>query len=334
MSTEHASGAASGTLAATALEPLLAGLVDYAGTFPPAGLEVHEACEVFARAHRGRTAWICGRFAVALKDLAGVDGWLAARVDPDAPSPIGIDFDLRVPWPVTAVVGTAVGEVAGVLRGLSHRVAVEALECRAATPADVAAAAEALVPLVARATDAIVEVPADDESAWPELLDAIAEHGLRAKLRTGSIRPAEIPSTATVARFLAACARRDLALKLTAGLHRALRATRALTYEQDGPCAPMHGFVNAYAAAGLAFVHGADADALERCLEATDADAFGATDEGLVLRAHGEEALLTTDQLRDLRARRVAAFGSCSFDEPIDDLVGLGWLAPDANAAR
>jgi len=334
MSTEHASGAAPGTLAAAALEPLLTGLVDYAGTFPPAGLEVHAACERFARAHTGRTAWMASRFAVALGDLPSVDAWLAARTDADAPSPVAIDFDLGAPWPITAVVGTAVDAVADAVGELSRRVAVEALECRAATPSEVDAAADALAPLVARTTDAIVEVPVGDEDAWPALLDQIAARGLRAKLRTGSIRPDEIPSCRTVARFLAACAQRDLPLKLTAGLHRALRATRALTYEADGPCAPMHGFVNAYAAIGLAFEHGADEGALERCLACTDASAFEATDTGLVVRAHGAEAELTTAHLRTLRTRHAAAFGSCSFDEPVEDLIGLGWLAPDANAAR
>lgn len=337
MSTEHAPGAAPTTLAAGSLEPLLAGLVDYAGTFPPAGLDVERACACFAAARAGRSAWIASRFAVALGDVAAVDAWLegseaaggassGGRSEQEA-DPRAADPDR---WPITAVVGPAWDAAPAVAAAASERVRLDAYECRVASADDVAAAADALGPLVTAPTDVVVEVPGDDEATWPALLDAIAARGLRAKLRTGSVRAAEIPTSATVARFLEACASRDLPIKLTAGLHRALRAVRPLTYEADGPCGSMHGFVNAYAAAGLAFVHGLGAVALERCLDATDASAFEATDAGLLVRAHGAEALLTTDHLRELRARRVAAFGSCSFDEPVEDLIGLGWLDPRA----
>jgi hypothetical protein len=89
----------------------------------------------------------------------------------------------------------------------------------------------------------------------------------------------------------------------------------------------MHGFVNAYAAAGLAFEHRADVATVERCLLASDARSFRATAAGLSVELDGQTpAALTTDQLRELRGRFISAFGSCSFDEPLEDLRALGWL--------
>lgn len=302
-----------------ALERLLTGLVDYAGTFPPAGLAIEAACEGFARARSSSASWVAGRFAVALGDVPAVDAWLAEASDGEHGGR---------PWPLTVVIGAGWDRVAEMAGRSSERVALEAYEGRVASGAEVEAAHVALRRQVASSSDVVLEVPADREEVWPELLEAIASHGARAKLRTGSVRPTEIPTPRTVARFLAACAARDLPLKLTAGLHRALRAERALTYEPGGPCGQMHGFVNAYAAAGLALLRGAPVDTLERCLETREARAFEATASGLRIAFPGVDTTFTPEELRQLRTR-VAAFGSCSFDEPLEDLVSLGWLDPN-----
>lgn len=387
-------------LRAPALEPLLAGLVDYAGTFPPAGLALEAAAANFARYRRSPQAWILGRAAVAQGDLVALASWVREH---DAGTGL---------WPITAVVGDRWDRTAELVEAASapgRTLDVQAFECRVASADQVAGAVAALAPLAATPTaaptDVIVEVPADRPADWPPLLDAIAAAGARAKLRTGAIVAAAIPPADVVARFLVACAGRKLPVKLTAGLHHALCATRALTYEPAGPIGPMHGFVNAYAAAGLAFGHllagagagsattagtanaattnattagasavggntaganttstntagantvnaaaaqtaraaeiatrdartadtaASDAATVERCLRA-GADAFRATEHGLeiALEAGLDGAaplLLDTAHLHGLRARWIGAFGSCSFDEPLDDLCVLGWL--------
>ncbi|QDU85399.1 hypothetical protein Pla163_25280 [Planctomycetes bacterium Pla163] len=315
-------------LRAPALEPLLVGLVDYAGTFPPAGLDLEAAAANFAGYRRSKWAWVLGRAAVAQGDLSSLAAWVREH---DAGS---------APWPITAVVGERFDRTADLvaaaaeqdpaddgLAGAGPALDVQAFECRVASAADVTAAARALAPLVAAPTDVVVEVAADRPDDWAPLLDAIAAVGARAKLRTGAVVAAAIPPADVVARFLVACAARRLPVKLTAGLHHALCATRALTYEPAGPIGPMHGFVNAYAAAGLAFEHGADVATVERCLLAPDARSFRATSAGLSVELDGRApAVLTTDQLRELRGRFISAFGSCSFDEPLEDLCALGWL--------
>jgi len=44
------------------IRALCEGLVDYAGLFPPAGLDMPSACENYARYVRGDDAWMLGRF--------------------------------------------------------------------------------------------------------------------------------------------------------------------------------------------------------------------------------------------------------------------------------
>ena len=67
--------------------------------------------------------------------------------------------------------------------------------------------------------DRFVEIPLDGtRDAW---LDAIAEAGCSAKVRTGGLTADRFPSPASLAALLAACAHRGLPLKATAGLHHA-----------------------------------------------------------------------------------------------------------------
>src|SRR5437868_3433140 len=52
-----------------------------------------------------------------------------------------------------------------------------------------------------------------------DLLDDLARHGLRAKIRTGGVTPGAFPPASYVANFLRRCAERGLPFKATAGLH-------------------------------------------------------------------------------------------------------------------
>jgi len=65
-------------------------------------------------------------------------------------------------------------------------------------------------------------------------------HGV-AKARLGGVVPAAVPPVDLVARWIASAAAQGVPIKATAGLHHALRAHRALTYETDAPAAVMHG---------------------------------------------------------------------------------------------
>jgi hypothetical protein len=145
-----------------------------------------------------------------------------------------------------------------------------------------------------------------------ELLDAVAREGLGAKVRCGGAVAA--PAPAQLAGFIAGCAGRDLAWKATAGLHHPFRDVDPATGEAR------HGFLNLLAAAGLA-AGGADEGDLAAVLAETDADAFTLDESGLRWR----------DRMVGPEARaRFDGYGSCSFDEPVDDLVALGVLAPEA----
>ena len=148
-----------------------------------------------------------------------------------------------------------------------------------------------------------------------ELIDAIAEHGLRAKIRTGGITADAFPQAEFVANFMARCADRGVAFKATAGLHHPVRCLRPLTYEASAPHGTMHGFVNVFMAAAL--LPHAEAILLE-----DEPQAFAFDDDQASWRGHA----VTTEDLERIRNEFAISFGSCSFVEPIADLKELGWL--------
>lgn len=141
---------------------------------------------------------------------------------------------------------------------------------------------------------------------------------VRAKIRTGSVTAEGFPSVEVVAEFLAACARAKVAFKATAGLHHAVRGVYALTYEPGSATATMHGFVNVFLAAALAW-RGEDVGAVRATLEVEDAGAFvfGKRD----VRWLG--FMVTAAELETVRREFAIGFGSCSFTEPLEELKRL-----------
>jgi hypothetical protein len=147
------------------------------------------------------------------------------------------------------------------------------------------------------------------------LLDAIAEHGLRAKIRTGGITTDAFPAIGSIAEFLRACKAKGVAFKATAGLHHPLRCVKPLTYEPNAATGTMHGFLNVFLAAALL-------DHAEDVLAETDAKAFVFDDDGVTWR----DRRVTTRELTEMRRTFATSFGSCSFEEPIGDLRELKLL--------
>jgi hypothetical protein len=122
------------------------------------------------------------------------------------------------------------------------------------------------------------------------------------------------------AGFMAACVRAGVAFKATAGLHHAVRSVHRLTYEPDSPFGLMHGFLNVLLAAAFAGA-GTEEATVAELLEETSAAEFRFDDGGVTWRGLG----LKNEQLT--RARELlVAFGSCSFEQPLEDLNRLGIL--------
>lgn len=301
------------------LRAALIGLVDYAGLFPPAGLDLERVLQNHATYAGGPHRWMLGRLILPLDRLDEASA-LLERTDRTGAQPWTIS--------VLAAAGDISGHVGDRIRRFNERhaaadVAIVAVEWPAQEAHQVADAADVVPEWLER----YVEIAHGDD----RLLDAIAEHGCYAKLRAGGIVAQAFPSTDQVAAFLVACAAREVPFKATAGLHHPLRGRHRLTYAADSDTGVMHGFVNLVLGAALARSGRSDIRDVAATLELADAHAFAFSDETAAWDTHS----VSFDQIVEARAHLLRSVGSCSFEEPVDDLRRIGWHdATDAHSMR
>lgn len=321
------------TTVSPALRALLDEILDYAGLFPPAALPLDAAMRNYTRHRTEAERWMLGRFVVPatrLPELSGhTDGF-----DPAAPLRLAVlgtggnDTDAFL-----AALEADLRHVSAFLARHDRLATADVLEVRlppalrSADPARLTAFFDALAArtqTVLPRLDVFFEVPLTaDLPVWlPGLADTVAAYAeperlrLGLKMRTGGLEATAFPPGESVATFIATCCDRGVRFKATAGLHHPVRRYHASVQ------ARMHGFLNVFGAAVLAHAHGLDTDGIAAILLDEDAASFRFTDE----RFAWKDLSAGTDAVREARRSFAVSFGSCSFDEPREDLRALGLL--------
>jgi len=283
----------------TAIQTLLASLIDYAGLYPPASLSLRSAANNYLAYTTGRHAEALGRFIInadRLDELRSVAGESLARFELSVIASNTADFD----------------RIHNVIR---NGMKIEAIEMKNAD-LDAIKQTRAQLP---NYVDLYIEIAPD--ASTPSLLQAMVDTGIRAKIRMGGVTPDAFPSAPDVVRMMAELARLRLSFKATAGLHHPIRSCRPLTYDQHSPKGTMHGFINLCCAAAVLFF-GERESAAERILLEEDPSAWHIGNDEIQWR----DLPWTRDQLSSMRRHFLTSIGSCSFEEPIHDLEALGWL--------
>lgn len=291
--------------AVSALRALLAGVVDYAGLFPPAGVDMMNAVRNYSEYRTRDESWMLGRFVVP-----------AARLDDFSEQLHAIGEQAGPEWRLSALLGSDIDadveRVQTFNRGHQGRACVDSLEAKIGSADAVRHAASA----VGREFSLFAEIPVDNE--LDALVDAARKAGINAKIRTGGVTADVFPSIASVVRFIRCCIEAGVRFKATAGLHHAVRGEYRLTYDAAAPTGPMFGFLNVLLAAGMMRNGLSDTDAAQ-LLDERDTGAFTATQATIRWR----EMILDEQQARSLRDDVMVSFGSCSFTEPVDELRAL-----------
>lgn len=320
----------------------MAGLIDYAGLFPPAALDLDPAIRKYARHRAGRDAWMLGRFIVPAGRLAELapyhDDLFASGGGPFRFSVLaGFGGDEEE----TAASLERDAEAMAAFRGRhGDAVRIEAVETklpedaeRLGSPEGTAAYLRRLAVTLGGAAegrlDVWVEVPAPRR--WlvsaRAAIEGIAKLGgdgprFGFKLRCGGADPSAFPGTGTAAFAIAACRDSGVPMKWTAGLHRPIRR-RDASLDVMG-----HGFLNVFGAAILARATGWTPEKIEACL---------ADEESAHFTFDGDAFSWKNDSVRAAEIARsreefATGYGSCSFDEPREGLASLGWMDPVADA--
>jgi hypothetical protein len=303
--------------AAASLRALLAHSIDYAGLFPPCSLELEPALKNQAQYVRSDDARMLGAFVLPVGQF-------------DAARKILSDFDPQHPLHVSALgpktekaaaFRDAIENVDAAIRSFSASnvdlISVNHLEMPLPHDVDLALIKEARS--IIGSLPAFWEAPAERAEQTIALL---AEHNSNAdkptfgfKLRTGGVTSDAFPSSAQIAKALVSPATHQVPIKFTAGLHHPLRQYREEVQTK------MHGFLNVLGAAVLAAEHKWNEKQTAAMLDDEDPKSFLFDDEFFAWR----KWKIDIKRLKD-RRRFVTSFGSCSFDEPREDLRALKLL--------
>ena len=304
---------------AASLRALLAHSIDYAGMFPPCQLELEPALKNQAEYLRMPDAWMLSAFVLPVDQFASAKQLLS-------------EFDPLHPLRVSAL--GAKTENAGAFREALARtnVAVRSLSAHnvdlvSVTQLEMFLPRDVDAPLLNEAGSILGTLPVFWEAPpdrAEQTIALVAEINSNAdaptfgyKLRAGGVTAGAFPSSMQIAQALVTPATHQVPIKFTAGLHHPLRQYR------DEVQTKMQGFLNVLGAAVLAAEYKWDANQTAFMLEDENADSFSFTDEFFAWR----DWKIDTARLQ-YRRQFITSFGSCSFDEPREDLRALQLLLP------
>jgi hypothetical protein len=282
-----------------AIDSLLAGLIDYAGLYPPAGLDMHSAVRSYLSYGRSKHAPALGRFIVDLNRLTELREEVGDSMR-----------DMRL-----SVIATPAADWESLALLLEDGFPIDMVEVKPTRTSEI----ERITKRIPSTLKTYCEVPVDPPDS--NLFEAISAAGACAKLRMGGVVAEAFPSARATARTLKALVDRRIVFKATAGLHHAIRSSHPFTYEPKSAAGIMHGFLNLCCAAALLHF-GGEAGEAERLLEEQNPDAWQVTPDAVAWC----NFCWSAEQLGAVRREFLISFGSCSFEEPIHDLEAMGWL--------
>jgi hypothetical protein len=303
-------------MVAASLRALLVRSIDYAGMFPPCGLELAPALKNQAEYARSADSWILSAFVLPVAKFT------------DA-GPLVSQFDKHHPLRVSALGSKTerakdflaeLEKAAEAIRSFQeqHAGLVSVAQLEMALPADVDPAKlnDAATLVADLKVQTFWETPAESAEQTIALLARAKQPAFGYKLRTGGVIADAFPSSVQIARAILASTKHHVPIKFTAGLHHPIRQFR------DEVKTEMHGFLNVIGAGVLSAEHHWEEAQTVDMLEDQNAQSFEFHDTVFAWR----DWEITLDRIK-ARRKFITSFGSCSFDEPREDLRGLTFLS-------
>lgn len=313
-------------------------IIDYAGLFPPAGLSLDTSLHNYSDYRKNDYSWMLSRFIIPGDRLKELISYRESLFSPDDP------FRLSILGKNSATLNEyeerlqeLISQVNICHNKLGSRVISEVLEIKIPREALFANDYSLLGEVFNKTAQALSEsehtpeyvfYEAVFEENWKKdirhVMESLSGHNRNKingnyryagfKLRCGGTEAEMFPSTEQVAYTLISARDQNVALKCTAGLHHPVR------HYSDSVQTEMHGFFNIFGGAMLSYAHDLNMDELGEILRDKDPDHFIFTEEAFQWR----ELSVFTGEITELREVALTSFGSCSFEEPREDLQNLG----------
>ncbi|MCX7877289.1 MAG: hypothetical protein N2510_01460 [Ignavibacteria bacterium] len=299
-------------------------LIDYAGMFPPASLSLTDAVNNYTEYLNGKYSWMLNRFIVPAKSLKEFqakdsmqDGYNLSVIlsggstESEFRKSIQNDIKLLADFK-NSVQDIKISSLEALLPSdlIIDEKRDDLLDFLIDISSELERGLNDEIPL-------FLEAGINDgyEGIILNVTEAIASlnksYGF--KLRTGGLKPENIPSPAVIAYAILSSIEFGIPMKCTAGLHHPVR-----NYDKDLKTI-VHGFFNVFISGIMAYALNISEEEIVSIINEEDVNEFQFTENYLKWKDYE----VTLQHIREGRENLMVSFGSCSFTEPVEDLIKL-----------
>lgn len=306
-------------------------LIDYAGLYPPASLNLPQAFHNYIFYSQGEYKWMLNKFIINAKRLGELSKLMGE-----------MKIEGSIPFSILGSGGDTIAEfnrnfesdiksIEEFKKKHGDLVSIDIFEVRLPKEILEQEDNDDMLDLIIAVSDDLEKalgknVPVfyetflkdDYESVILRVAETIAslDRECGFKLRTGGTEATTFPTPEQVAFAIMTCAEFSVPMKCTAGLHHPIR------HYNEGVSSYMHGFLNVFGAGILAWVNNLDEAELLEVLNDEDPYEFIFKENGL----EWKENEVSVAEIKEIRGKFMISYGSCSFDDPIDDLKTMELL--------
>lgn len=314
-------------------------IIDYAGLFPPADLSLDTSIQNYSEYRKSKDSWMLSRFIIPALRLSELEPYREMLFGDGEP------FAFSVLGKGTETVSEYYDHLKNIEQAVEQfhqtqgdRVTTDILEIKLPREAVLANDGKLLTEVFERTAELFggssvlpneIFMEGVFETNWKKEINLILEklrdynkknnHSevkIGFKLRCGGVEAHMFPSVEQIIFTLNEVREKNVALKCTAGLHHPIR------HYSDSVKTKMHGFFNVFGGAMLSYAHDLSDEKLAEILKEEDPENFNFTDTGF----RWKDTEIATEEIAELRQVALTSFGSCSFDEPREDLRNLGLM--------
>ena len=331
------------------LRTFMNGLIDYAGLFPPADLPLNEAIEEYVSQLKSNNSSMLSRFIIHTSKLNDLEQFLPLFTDLDALrlSVLGGGGNSDDDY-LNKITGN-IADITKFREKHGEKIEIDVIECKMPSNSPSRKTMVEVTTLLnenglthyhefLKLPEINMNYSTDvDESIWDEeivptveLLSKMKNTGI--KLRCGGVVKEAFPTVEQIAAMIQTCVIAEVPMKFTAGLHHPIRHF-AEEYDEY-----MHGFINTFGAGIFATTFPKPNNLQEKyrmfillshMIDDQNAENFSFTNNSLIWKVGDDrdtEFEIDDEKIKTAREKSMISYGSCSFQEPIDDLSQLGWM--------
>ena len=331
------------------LQKIMNGLIDYAGLFPPAKLPLDQAITEYISHFRDQKKWMLGRFIIPISQLNDLEKFIPKfdNVGTLKLSVLGAQSNSDKEF--FEQTKKEISIIKEYRKKHEGKVSIEVIETKLPSQSPSKDVMAKIVKLLnSNNLEHYHEFPElpyvginyatnEEEGDWDDKITPVIEiisklDNAGIKLRCGGIVKEAFPSVEQVAAMIQNCSIYQVPLKFTAGLHHPIR------HHSSEYSTEMHGFINMFSASAFASTFPKPNNEQEKfrmfillshMIDCQNESDFEFTDDKMTWKVGDDRDSrfeISKETIEQSRENAAISFGSCSFQEPMDDLTQLGWM--------